>query len=326
MRAVITGAAGQIGSYLAEALLESGWGVIAIDNLSTGRKSNLDAARDVAEKKGVYYRFRCCDAGRGVWSAIHEADYVYNLAACVGVERVEEHPELVFGDMHRCTSEVIRCCVEHDVPMLHTSSSEIYGRSTDIPFREEADAQIGPPTEVRWSYALVKLLEEYMVLDACRRQGLRGVVVRLFNTVSPRQTGAYGMVVPRLCQQALNGERLTVHGSGQQSRCFAHVKDVVKCLLMLSQREFAGEVFNVGSTEEVNIATLAAEVLKYCVRNDLIRKTGFRDLVEYLPDRSTDMARRVPDVSKLKAAIGFVPNTPLATIVRDVIEGMRNGA
>jgi len=318
MRAIITGSHGFIGSHLVDALVDSGVECVCIDDMSTGLLQNLADARMAAEKRGLYFRTMVCDAGKGVWRHIHEADVVFHLAAVVGVERVMRYPGLVLQKMHETSKEVVNCCVEHNVRLLITSTSEVYGRSTDCPFREDQDCHIGPPTAARWSYALVKLMDEFMAMDAWERLGLQATVVRLFNTVGPRQSCMHGMVLPRFCHQALNGERLTIHGDGSQSRCFAHVKDVVKCLLMLSQKEFAGEVFNVGSTEEVTILKLAAEVQKAVVE-PFRCGTG----VEYVDGRSTDMARRVPDVSKLRSAIGFVPNTPLPTIVRDVIEGMR---
>jgi len=316
MRAILTGAAGMIGSHLAEKLIEAGLEIVAIDNLSTGRRENLSRARKMAEERGLYFRLIVTDAGRAIWHVIERADIVFHLAAVVGVERVMARPGAVLVDMHRATSEVIEACTVNQVRLVMASSSEVYGRSEAVPFREDQDCQIGPPTNPRGSYALIKLAEEYLALENFRRYGLPVTIARLFNTVGPRQRADYGMVVPRFVRQALAQRPLTIHGDGWQTRCFANVRDVVRCLFLISQDGHEGQVFNIGSTQETAIKTLAELVIKL---------TGSKSTVVHEPGRDGDMQCRKPDVSKLRALCGCVPETPLGDTLQEIIDHERGG-
>lgn len=308
MKVVVTGGAGFVGSWLVESLLSAGARVTAIDNLSTGLVSNLDAACRMAAGRNLEFVVDDC---RHAVDHIKDADVVYHLAAVVGVERVMEAPRRVLVDMHESTRRVIEACTRLHKRLVMTSTSEVYGRNEQVPFREDQDCHVGPPTDPRSSYALVKLAEEFMALDAHRSRALPVTIVRLFNTVGPRQSGDYGMVMARFVEQALGGRKLTVHRPGTQRRCFTAVKDVVRCLMLLAQDGHEGQIFNVGSaSNEVPITRLAMQIAA---------AVGRPLDIEYMPGRPSDMDRRVPDLSKLRAAIGYVPHTTLDEIIAELM-------
>ena len=301
---LVTGGAGFIGSHLAEALLATGAGVTVLDNLSTGDAGNI---AHLAQRPG--FRFvKASDTDSEVMETlVKECDLVFHLAAAVGVKWILDHPVESLETNLLGIRAVLQTAHRHNRPVLITSTSEIYGKSTAVPFREDDDAVLGPTSRSRWSYAASKMVSEFLGLAYHRDKGLPVIVARLFNTVGPRQTGRYGMVIPRFVRQARAGEKLTVYGDGGHSRCFLHVSDAVEALMGLAGHPGApGQVFNVGSTEEVTIMNLARRILEL-VQASGGGKTAGPDLwarIDCIPmDRVysgdfEDMARRVPDISK----------------------------
>ena len=259
MRYLITGGAGFIGSHLCDELLARGETVHVLDDLSTGRVENLNHLKEAP-------RFGCtigsaADSGL-VAELVDEADLVYHLAAAVGVELIVESPVRAIETNVHCTEVVLAEANKKKKPVVIASTSEVYGKGTAMPFREDGDLTLGPTTHGRWAYACSKAVDEFLALAYWKERKLPTIVVRLFNTVGPRQTGRYGMVVPRFTRQALAGEPLTVHGTGEQRRCFCHVADVVQALAdIVGHEEARGEVYNVGSTEEISIIDLARRVI-----------------------------------------------------------------
>jgi UDP-glucose 4-epimerase len=314
MKTLITGGAGFIGSHLADACIARGDEVFVIDDFSTGTRENL------AQLDG-HPRFHCTAGSVRdsdlVEELVDRCDVIYHLAAAVGVKLIVESPVRTIETNVRGTEVVLAAVSRQRKRLLITSTSEVYGLSDAVPFREDGNLVMGATNKGRWSYACSKAIDEFLALAYFREKQLPVTIVRLFNTVGPRQTGRYGMVVPTLVQQAIAGEPLTVFGNGRQTRCFGYVGDVVKALLALMERpESAGEVFNIGSTEEVSITQLAERVLSL---------TGASSEIVYVPyseayeEGFEDMPRRVPDTSKLKRLIGFAPRTSLDDILRAVI-------
>lgn len=309
-RVLITGGAGFIGSHLAEALVAAGKEVFVVDDLSTGSRSNLAALQQ-------HPRFHFTEANildDGVLERLMEqVDFVYHLAAAVGVQLVVQHPVHTIEDNVRGTENVLAAASRAGRPVLITSTSEVYGKSDRDKFRETDDLLIGPPSFARWGYACSKLLDEFLALAYWRERRLPVYLVRLFNTVGPRQTGRYGMVLPRFVQQALRGEPLTVYGDGRQTRCFCHVADTVQALLAVPAASgTVGEVFNVGSTEEVSILELAERVRAL---------TGSRSELRLVPYEQAyarefeDMRRRVPCIAKIARFTGWQPTKSLTEIL-----------
>ncbi|MCG3146720.1 MAG: dTDP-glucose 4,6-dehydratase [Verrucomicrobiae bacterium] len=314
-RILITGGAGFIGSHLADALLAEGQEVRVIDDLSTGSLANIASLRDRANFHFVQASIRDVAA---LERAVAGVDFIYHLAAAVGVELVVKSPVYTIEANVRGTEDVLAAAARHGVGVLVASTSEVYGKSDRECFREDDDLLIGPPTFGRWSYACSKLLDEFLALAYWREKQLPVVVVRLFNTVGPRQTGRYGMVVPRFVQAALKNAPITIHGDGNQSRCFCHVDDVVRALVGLPRQEKAvGQVFNIGSTEEVSILKLAQRVKEL---------TGSRSELRLVPyDQAyakgfEDMRRRVPSIAKIGTLLGWRPERDLAGILRSVLD------
>ncbi len=319
-RILITGGAGFIGSHLAEALVAEGKDVVVIDDLSTGSLSNIAGLRQQPNFRFIQASVR--DAG-ALALALESVDFVYHLAAAVGVELVVKSPVYTIEDNVRGTEDVLAAAARAGCGVLVTSTSEVYGKSERDCFREEDDLLIGPPTFGRWSYACSKLLDEFLALAYYREKNLPVTIVRLFNTVGQRQTGRYGMVVPRFVQAALRGEPITIYGDGRQSRCFCHVSDVVRALVALPrQAQAVGQVFNIGSTEEVTIHDLAQRVQTLsasrsglrCVPYDEAYAKGFED-----------MRRRVPSIAKIQQFIGWQPTKKLDEILLLVIAEQRAG-
>ncbi len=315
MRYLVTGGAGFIGSHLTEALLADGHSAIVLDDLSTGRSENIERLERTGRLRMITGSVR--DAAL-VRECLRDVDVVFHLASAVGVQLVIDQPVGTIETIVEGTAVVLDACSRDRVPVLITSTSEVYGKSTRTPFSENDDSVIGPPTCRRWGYAAAKALDEFLALAYWHQVRLPVVLVRLFNTVGPRQTGRYGMVVPRFVRQALQGEPITVYGSGTQTRCFCHVADVVGALTrLLASPGTRGELYNVGSDEETSINDLAA----------LVRTmTGSESEIRHLPYHEAfgsgfeDMERRVPDLSKIHQAIGYRPQHSLAEILRDVIE------
>ena len=316
MRYLITGGAGFIGSHLADELLGRGHRVHALDDLSTGSMENI---RHLKSQASFGYTIESAATPGLVAELVDEADAVFHLAAAVGVELVVESPVRTMETNLRCTEVVLAQANKKKKPVFVASTSEVYGKSDSLPFREDGDLLLGPTIKGRWAYACSKAIDEFLALAYSKERGLPTVVGRLFNTVGPRQTGRYGMVVPSFARQALSGQPITVFGEGTQRRCFCHVKDVVRAMADLMEREEAhGEVFNIGSTEEVSIEDLAARVRAAADSQSEIVRVPYEEGFE-------DMHRRVPDISKIRDALGWEPTLSLGEILTDVVEHQRAG-
>ncbi len=326
-RALITGGAGFIGSHLAEVLLERGdHDVTVIDDLSTGRLENIGHLTDHPR-----FRFAIETITNEVVMdrLVSESDVIFHLAAAVGVELIVRDPVQVIETNVLGTRAVLTVANRYRKKVLLASTSEIYGKNAEVPFDEDDDRLLGPTTRARWSYAASKAIDEFLGLAYHRQKGLPVVIFRLFNTIGPRQTGQYGMVVPRFAQRALRGEPLEVYGDGQQSRCFCDVTDTVNAIIGLSEHPGAvGQVFNVGSTEEITILDLARKILALAgdSRGARARAADRIVLVPYSQAYEAgfeDMRRRVPSIGKIKAAIGWQPAIPLEQTLRQIIRALR---
>jgi UDP-glucose 4-epimerase len=318
MRNLITGGAGFIGSHLAEALLDRGHEVHLLDDLSTG---SIDNVRHLKPRAGFRYTIDTADHPSIVAELVDEADVVYHLAAAVGVELIVESPVRTIETNVHTTEIVLSQANKKKKPVFLASTSEVYGKGAGLPFREDSDLLLGPTTRGRWSYACSKALDEYLGLAYWKERKLPVVIGRLFNTVGPRQTGRYGMVVPSFVRQALAGEPLTVHGDGQQRRCFCHVVDVVRAMAdLMGTDEGVGEVFNIGSTEEITILGLAERVREICRSDSEIRLVPYEEAYEA---GFEDMRRRVPDITKIGELLGWRPTRSLDGILEDVIESQK---
>jgi len=318
MRALITGGCGFIGSYLAEALLARGDAVTVVDDLSTGRFENI---QPLVGRPGFSFAIETIANETVMDRLASECDIIYHLAAAVGVELVVHDPVHVLETNVQGTEVIFRVGARYRKKVVLASTSEVYGKGTRVPFSEDDDRTLGPTTRSRWSYACSKALDEFMALAYHKQLALPVVIARFFNTVGPRQSGRYGMVIPRFVRQALSGEPLTIYGDGQQSRCFAYVEDVVRGVVALADcPEAEGQVYNVGSTEEVTIEQLAQRVLALA---------GSQSELVYIPygeayeEGFEDMLRRVPDIRKIKAAVGWEPTVDLDGILTRVIASMR---
>jgi UDP-glucose 4-epimerase len=318
VRALITGGAGFIGSHLAEALLAAGHQVSVIDNLSTGSIQNIEPLKPHA---GFKYVVGDVTNEPLLAELVDDCDVVLHLAAAVGVKLIVEAPVRTIETNVHGTEVVLKHANKKKKLVIIASTSEVYGKSTDVPFHEDADLVLGPTTKHRWAYACSKAIDEFLALAYWKERKLPVVIVRFFNTVGPRQTGRYGMVIPNFVRQALAGQPITVHGDGSQTRSFCHVRDVVGALLRLVDEPRAvGEVFNVGNSQEISIMALAERVRAL---------TGSRSTIVTIPyDQAyesgfEDMPRRVPDLSKIGALIGYEPLTDLDAILADVIDDFR---
>jgi len=308
---VVTGGAGFIGSHLVERLLADGKSVVVIDDLSTGRQENLSTVLGHPKLRIIEARVSDCPDLDGL---IEASEAIYHLAAAVGVDLVVRSPIRVLETNLHETEVLLNAAAARNVPVLLTSTSEVYGKSQKPAFSEEDDLLIGPPHQSRWSYACSKLMDEFLALAFAKEKSLPVVIVRLFNTVGPRQTGEYGMVLPRFIEAARKGEPLRVHGDGQQSRCFCYVKDTVEALVRLQNCEAArAQVFNIGSTEEISIRDLAELTIQVLTSKSSIELIPYSKAYEPGFD---DMRRRKPVVDKLAATVGFRPATPLREIIR----------
>lgn len=325
-RALITGGAGFIGSHLAETLLARGDRVAVIDDLSTG---TLDNIKHLVDHPDFTFAVDSVKNAVVMDRLASEADIIYHLAAAVGVRLIVEQPAHVIEANVLGTHAVLEAALRYRTTLVLASTSEIYGKNAKLPFNEGDDRLMGPTTIARWSYAESKAIDEFMALAYHRQFGLPVVIARLFNTVGPRQTGQYGMVVPRFVRQALDGDQLTVHGDGQQSRCFCNVADAVRALVALGDSPAAvGQIVNVGTTEEVTILELARRILAlvdgHAPRDD--GRIAFVPYAEAYVDGFEDMRRRIPDITRARELIGWQPRISLDTTLRSVIEHLRDGA
>ena len=315
MRYLITGGAGFIGSHLAEELLRRGHEVFVVADLSTGSINNI---RHLKTHDRFHYVVDSCANVQLMAELVDAADIVYHLAAAVGVKLIVESPVRTIETNIQLTEIVLNLCNKKKRPVFVASTSEVYGKSEQLPFREDGDLVMGATTKGRWSYACSKAIDEFLAIAYFKERKLPTVVARLFNTVGPRQTGQYGMVVPNFVKQALSGKPITVFGDGKQSRCFTHVADVVRALIALMETESSyGQVFNIGNNNEITIGDLAKQVREMCSSKSEIVLVPYEKAYE---QGFEDMPRRVPDLSKIQAAVGWKPSIALPQILADVID------
>lgn len=317
MRILITGGAGFIGSHLAERLLAEGHHVAVLDDLSTGQLSNLDGPRQYQDRFS-FTEGTILDRDL-VGRMVDEADAVFHLAAAVGVRLILEEPSRSILTNVEGTERVLGACLKNNTRVFVASTSEVYGKARKFPQEETDDLTIGATVNIRWSYACAKMLDEFLSLAYAQEHGLPVTLLRFFNTTGPRQTSRYGMVIPSFIDAALAGRPLQVHGTGEQSRCFCHVHDVIESLVRMLGTDPAvtgGQVYNIGTDHEVTIRALAEKVV------ELTGSSAEIDTVPYEKAYGAgfeDMQRRRPDISKLEAAIGYRPTTPLETIIGDIV-------
>jgi UDP-glucose 4-epimerase len=315
MRALVTGGAGFIGSHLAERLLNDGNKIAVVDNLSTGSLKNIDNFKNKGNFEFV--EGDICNAEL-MESLVKESEVVFHLAAAVGVKLIADNPVHTIETNISGTEVVLDAGNKFNKSVFIASSSEIYGKNEAVPFSEDDDIVLGNTGVPRWSYACSKAIDEYLALAFHQQYGLRVVIGRFFNTVGPRQTGQYGMVVPRFVQWALKGEPISVYGTGEQMRCFCYVGDVVDAVIgLMNSEEASGGVYNIGSTEEIAIEGLADKI---------IEMTGSKSAKEFVPYEVAygmpmeDMMRRVPNLERIKKTIGWEPKTNLTNTLEVIIE------
>jgi len=317
MRILVTGGAGFIGSHLAESLLQRGHEVWALDDLSTGRLENLRSFE-------LHPRFRFLEGNVTDSALVHglvaQCDRVFHLAAAVGVKYVLENPLRSLLTNIRGTEVVLEACDTHRVKVLVFSSSEVYGKGVSVPFSEDDDRLMGPTHKLRWSYACGKAVDESLAQAYYQTRQLPVVIVRCFNTCGPRQSGAYGMVIPNMIERALKHEPIMVFGDGQQSRCFSAVSDVVRGVLLLADsHEAEGEVFNVGTDEEVTVQALAERIRTLCQSHSTIEHVPYEKVYG---SSFEDMRRRVPDLAKIRKFVGYRPQVLLDQLLEITIREM----
>ena len=319
MNILITGGAGFIGSHLAELLLQDPDNHLTIvDNLATGKFTNIE---HLTHNKRYRLIVGSVTDEKLIEPLIAESAHIYHLGAGVGVRRIIEQPVETIETNILGTESVLKLAAKYHKKVLIASTSEVYGKNNKTPFSEEDDSVFGATTKSRWSYACSKAIDEFLALAYHKERGLPVVICRFFNTVGPRQTGRYGMVIPNLVQQALRGEPLTVYGNGEQSRCFTHVKDSIRCQqALMNNPQAIGQIFNLGSNQEVSIKQLAERIIEL---------TGSSSQIVYIPYEEAyeagfeDMHRRVPNTNKLRNLLGFAPDTDLDSILNDVIAYFR---
>lgn len=339
-RVLITGGAGFIGSHLAESLLDRGDHVTIIDDLSTGRFENI---AHLTEHPRFHFAIESITNEVVMDRLVSECNQIFHLAAAVGVQLIVEKPVHTIETNVMGTEAVLKAALRYRAKVLIASTSEVYGKGNVIPFCEDDDVVLGPTTRNRWAYAASKMVDEFLALAYYREKSLPITIFRLFNTVGPRQTGRYGMVIPRFVQQAFTKKPLTVFGDGLQSRCFLHVHDAVEAILALSECPQAiGQVFNVGSTEELTMLDLAWQVLTLVDEHDKLQtnedfeksvrhSTDFEDRISFIPYEEAysegfdDMRRRLPDISKIQSLTNWKSSYNLTQILQDVIENYKVG-
>jgi UDP-glucose 4-epimerase len=318
LKALVTGGAGFIGSHLCERLLENGDEVYVVDDLSTGTIANIQHLKNHPD---FHYQIDSITNQKLMAELVDLCDITYHLAAAVGVRLIVESPVRTMETNIRGTEVVLAMAEQKRKRVLLTSTSEVYGKRDQIPFREDDDLVMGPTNKGRWSYACSKAIDEFLAIAYWKEKKVPTVIIRLFNTVGPRQTGRYGMVIPSLVTQALTGEDITVFGDGRQSRCFTHVSDAVRAILAIAAHPAAkGEVYNIGSQEEISIHELAQRIKEL---------TGSQSRIVFVPyerayeEGFEDMMRRVPDLTKARNLIGYEPTVALDATLRSIIEDVR---
>jgi UDP-glucose 4-epimerase len=315
LRVLITGGAGFIGSHLADACLHRGDEVFVIDDLSTGSIENI---RHLKDHPRFNYRIENIHNQPVTAELVDQCDVIFHLAAAVGVKLIVESPVRTIETNVHGTEVVLSRANKKKKKVLIASTSEVYGLSNEVPFREDGNLVMGATTKGRWSYACSKAIDEFLALAYWREKKLPTIVVRLFNTVGPRQTGQYGMVIPTFVKQALSGRPITVYGDGKQSRCFCYVGDVVGALMrLMDEPKAVGEVFNVGSNQEITILELAKKVKALTKSDSEITFTPYDEAYE---EGFEDMPRRIPDISKVNRLVGFTPQMSLDGVLRTVMD------
>ena len=318
MRALITGGAGFIGSHLSEALLDRGHQVLILDNLSTG---SIDNIAHLKGRPGFEYFIDAVENEPLLAELIDRSDVVFHLAAAVGVKLIVEQPVHTIETNVHGTEVVLKHANKKKKLVVIASTSEVYGKSNDVPFREDSDLVMGPTPKHRWAYACSKAIDEFLALAYWKERKLPVIIVRLFNTVGPRQTGRYGMVIPNFVRQALAREPITVFGDGRQSRSFTHVADVVEALTKLvAEPKAIGQVINIGAGQEITIVDLAHRVRELSGSDSPIKLIPYDEAYE---SGFEDMPRRVPDLTKIRQLIGYTPRHSLDDILVQVIEYFR---
>jgi UDP-glucose 4-epimerase len=318
MRVLITGGAGFVGSHLAEALLERGDEVFALDNLSTGSIENISHLKPHPK---FHYTIDTVTNEPVLAELIDRSDVVVHLAAAVGVKLIVEAPVHTIETNVHGTEVVLKHAAKKRKLVLIASTSEVYGKSVNVPFREDADLVLGPSDKHRWAYACSKLIDEFLALAYWKERKLPIIIVRLFNTVGPRQTGQYGMVIPTFVRQALAGQPITVFGDGAQSRSFTYVGDVVRAVVaLIDEPRAVGQVFNIGNGHEITIGDLAERIKELTGSQSDIVKIPYDQAYEA---GFEDMPRRVPDISKVRALVGYSPSVELEEILKRVIDHFR---
>ena len=311
MKYLVTGGAGFIGSHLSEQLISRGDQVVILDNLSTGLLDNLALMKGKIE----FEQGNILDKSL-VEKLVSNSDYVVHLAAALGVLNIVNKPLESLKSNLQGTEIVLEAANKYKKPILIASTSEVYGKNDKVPLNEEDDRVIGHPLKSRWSYSEAKAIDESLAYFYFVEEGLQSRIVRFFNTVGPRQLGNYGMVVPRFVNSALKGETLSVYGSGEQIRCFCHINDAVKGLLLVMDSDKAvGEVFNVGNNQQISIMELAKKVIEITGSKSTIEKIAYE---QAYPQGFEDMQRRVPDISKIKTVLGWSPQLDLDQIIKDI--------
>lgn len=319
MRTLITGGAGFIGSHLAEALLARGEEVVVLDDLSTGTQANVEA---LLQRDGFELRVGSSLDVALVEELVDHCDQTIHLAAAVGVKLIVEQPVHTITTNVEAAHVVLEASVREKKPVLLASTSEVYGKSEQVPFKEDDDLRLGATSRSRWAYACSKALDEWLGLAYLREKQVPVRIARFFNVVGPRQTGRYGMVLPNFSRQALAGDPITVYGSGEQARCFGHVADAVEAVIRLTTNADAvGLVVNIGTDEEVTIHELAKRVRKLAESNSEI---VFVPYEEAYAEGFEDMQRRIPDLTRLETLTGFRPRTPLDTTIGEVLKHLRS--
>jgi len=320
MKALITGGAGFIGSHLAERLLKDGTPVAVIDNLSTGSLKNIEAFRNSRQftfAEGDIRNVKLME------NLTEQCDVVFHLAAAVGVQLIADKPVHTIETNISGTETVLNVANKLGKRILIASSSEVYGKNEAVPFHEDDDIVLGSTTLSRWSYACSKAIDEFLGLAFYQQYGLEVIIGRFFNTIGPRQTGRYGMVVPRFVRWALKGEPIQIYGTGRQKRCFCFVADLVEAVIgLMNCKQAAGKVFNIGSTEEITIESLADKIIEMTASKSTKEFVSY-DVAYGRPIE--DMMRRVPSIERIKKAIGWEPKTPLADTLRMIIKERASG-
>jgi UDP-glucose 4-epimerase len=318
VRALVTGGAGFIGSHLSDALLAQGHDVLILDNLSTG---SIDNIAHLKGRHGFEYFIDTVNNEGLLAELIDRSDVVFHFAAAVGVKLIVEQPVYTIETNVHGTEVVLKHANKKKKLVVLASTSEVYGKSNDVPFREDSDLVLGPTPKHRWAYACSKAIDEFLALAYWKERKLPVIIVRFFNTVGPRQTGQYGMVIPNFVRQALAGEAITVFGDGKQSRAFTHVADVVAALLKLvAEPKAIGQVINIGNIQEVTITQLAERVRDLSGSTSVIKHIPYDEAYE---SGFEDMPRRVPDLSRVKGLIGYEPKHDLDDILVQVIDDFR---